>query len=172
MSSLHIDLSSASPSGSIQTTTTPLDLASPTTYYYFTPGPSGTAATPVTPTTAAGGGTAMWAGAGAGTREGGRSGSLRRPHPCSMPATQSAYKRLPQRGSTSSSTTSTSSTTQLLYMSCDDTFNMATATSTTETRSQLPVIQDGYLETDVWLLFCVGTYVLFLWFQYFDFCVS
>ena len=88
----------------------------------------------------------MWAGAGAGTREGGRSGSLRRPHPCSMPGTQSAYKRLPQRISTSSSTTSTSPTTQLLYMSCDDTFTVASAT---ETRSQLPAIQDGYLETDV-----------------------
>ena len=120
LQSLHIDLSSTSPSGSIQTTTTPLD--SPA--YYWTPGPPATAA--------------------AAMKEGGRSGSFRRPHPCSMPVTQSAYKRLPQRGSTSSSTTSTSSTTQILYMAFDDTITVAA-----ETRSQLPAIQDGYLETDV-----------------------
>ena len=132
--SLHIDLS---PSASIQTATTPLDCASPV--YYWTADPS-----PITMATTSG---AIPGPGSGGIRESGRSGSFRRPHPCSIPATQSAYKRLPQRPSTSSSYSSTASpsaTMQLLSFD-DNTVTVATEQS----RSQLPPILDGYVETDV-----------------------
>ena len=115
LQSLHLDISStSSPSSSVQTTTT-LDCASPT---YWTP-------------------TTLKDGIKPGAA-GGRSGSLRRPHPCSVPVTQSAYKkRVPQRH------TSTSSTTQLLY-------NNAMSPDDTESRSRIAAaVQNGYLETDV-----------------------
>jgi hypothetical protein len=147
--SLHIDLSSTSPSGSIQTTTTPLDCASPAYYWTSTSGPG---LSPVA--------TTMTAGA---TTSGGRSGSFRRPHPCSIPATQSTYKRLPQRlvstsSSYSSTTASPSMTTQLLYASAFD--DGVTTVAMEQSRSQLPAIQDGYLETDVWFLcWCCDSFV-------------
>jgi hypothetical protein len=135
--SLHIDLSSTSPSASIQTTTTPLDCASPAYYWSSTSGPG---LSPVATSTSA------------GATPGGRSGSFRRPHPCSIPATQSTYKRLPQRlvstsSSYSSTTASPSMTTQLLYASAFD--DGVTTVAMEQSRSQLPAIQDGYLETDV-----------------------
>ena len=111
LQSLHIDLSSASPSGSVLTTTTSLDCASPT---YWTPAAN-----------------MKDIGKGPGT---GRSGSFRRPHPCSVPP-QSVYKRVPQRNTSTSSTT-------LLY-------NAMSPLSPDDNESKIPVIQDGYLETDV-----------------------
>ena len=156
--SLHIDLHNVSPSTSVQTTTTSLDCASPA--YNWTAGPS-----PVAIATIPG------AIPGLGEiRESGRRGSLRRPHPCSVPGTQSAYKRLiPQRHSipsSSSSTASPTATTQLL--SFDDN---TVASATEQSRSQLPPIQDGYLETDVWCLCWCCRFVLILLCPLFEICV-
>lgn len=103
MQPLRIDLVSNSPNSSVQTATT-LDCNSP---FYWTP------TTPKEMQSS--------------------HGSLKRPHPCSIPG-QPAYKRVTQRPSVASP----SSNDQPLYASYDD----------EEFRHQL-ALQDSYVETDV-----------------------